>query len=187
MHGRYLVGMAIGIIILITNILIVIGALVWRIVTWKRSRPTVYVRDVGVRYDKGSISPLPHLECIINGLYDRIGAKYGQAYAKQFLSGVIVEIVPANGVRVCPTAVVSQASRIAGSIDSEAFMPLPFFRRYQVAVVLQTPIFKSADTMAISHEIVKHILPMTRGEGVNADHSRQDLNVMSDGNDDACH
>lgn len=177
--------MTIGIIIALVNIVIMGTVLGLRISHWRKTRPTQRIGRLGVRYNEGA-TPVPGLQCIVDGLMSKISQKYGVEFATQFLSTIIIEVVPANGKRACPNAVVSQATRIAGSDDTERFLPLPGFKRFNVAVVLQTPDFNTASKMAIAHEIVKHILPTYRNEGDNNDHSRQDLNEMTDSIIDAC-
>jgi hypothetical protein len=167
----------IGIVIATINILIILSVIIYIRISWIRSRPKQYFRKVGIRYLKGSKPDWSGMQCVIEQLYEKIGAIYGNDFAEEFLSQVIIEVVPATGSRRTPTTIVSDANRIAGSIASER----QFFwsKRYMVAVVLQRPKYVNASQGAISHEIVKHLLPLYRGEGVNANHERIDLNALN--------
>lgn len=174
----------VGIVILVLNVLIVAGVVTYFVMKWKSSRPKKTIRDVGVRFLKGSDDPWTGMECTISKLYDIIGAAYGDDFAKQFMSRIIIEVVPHDGSRRTPTTVVSEASKIAGSIDSEK--KFPWSKPYHVAVVLQRKDYTTTGRSAIAHEIIKHILPIYRNEGTNADHSRKDLDALSNEVDVAC-
>lgn len=52
-------------------------------------------------------------------------------------------------------------------------------KKYSVAVVLQRKKYNHAGKSAIAHEIIRHLLPIARGEGANADEKRQDLKMLS--------
>ena len=186
MHGisKIMATPIVGILIASLNVLAVVGTIVFRILEWRRTRPQQVIRGIGIRYLPGSKPDWPGMSCVIDGLYSKLTPVYGEAFVDDFLSHIIIEVVPADGSRATPTTVVSRASRVAGSIASER--QFPWTRPYDIAVVLQLDEYYPAGKAAISHEIVKHILPFRRGEGLNNDHSRKDLNDLSAAIDAPC-
>lgn len=183
---RVITGMTppiIGIIIAAVNVIIFTGAFIIAHLKWLNSRPKQTIKGVGIRYNEGT-HEWPKMDCVIDHVHDVIAAKYGADFAEKFLSTIIVEVVAKDASRGTPTTIVSEETKIAGSIDYER--EFPWSTNYGVAVILQRDVYATAGQSAAAHEIIKHLLPSYRGEGVNADHSRQDLNEMSDSCDNAC-
>lgn len=177
-------GTILGITIAVLNVLILVGVVVWRAVSWKLSRPKQLIRGVGVRYLKGASPGWQGMECVIDQLYIHLGAARGLKLTDEFLSRVIIEVVAADATRRTPTTIVSKATRIAGSVDTER--QWPWSERSLVAVVLQDERYETVSKSAAAHEIIKHLLPYHLGEGWNADHSRADLNALSQAVERAC-
>lgn len=166
--------MEIGIAIAVANVLIIVGALVWKHLSWKKNFPTL-VQNMGVRYTQGAVE-WTGMDKVISLLNSKLTAKYGAEFTAKLLSHTWIEVVGPQGSRTTPTTVVSEAARIAGSID--VTREYPWSAKYYIAVVLQRKEYVTADDGAIFHEIVKHIVPFVKGQGVNADHSMPEYNAL---------
>lgn len=176
--------MLIGIIILALNVLIVVGYCVYAVMKWKESRPTLHIDGVGIRFLPGADSTWQGMECTVKNIRGQVTSVYGKEFTDPFMQRLIIEIVPHDGTRVCPTTVVSESTGVIGSITSERM--LPWSKIYHVAVILQRKGMLITSRSAIAHEIIEHILPIYRGEGANADHGRKDLLELTRAVNAAC-
>ena len=167
--------MIIGIITILLTIVSVTSVLLYRYFTWKKEVPTVYIDGIGIKYVQGA-TEWPGLERTISVLRKTLNAKYGELFTSTFLDGIWIEIVGPDGVRITRSTIVSEFNKIVGSIDfSQLF---PWTREYRCAIVLKRDRYKTADQGAIFHEIVKHLLPLYRKQGLNFDHSLKEYNDL---------
>lgn len=169
--------MLIPIIIIALIISSITLGLVLKTIEWKRARPKKYVMGVGVRYLSGANESWSGMECVITHMHEEITAKYGKAYADDLFSRLIVEIVPFDGSKTTATTTVSEQNRIAGSMNTERFLPIT--KKFFVAVILQRKVYLTVRMSALTHEVIKHIMPFDRNEGLNENHTRIDLNEMT--------
>lgn len=148
-----------------------------RAIEWKKTRPKNHIMGVGIRYLSGANENWSGMECVITHMHSEITTKYGKAYADDVFSRLIVEVVPFDGSRTTATTVVSEQNRIAGSMNTERFLPMT--KKFLVAVILQRKVYLTVRMSALTHEVIKHIMPFDRDEGLNENHSRIDLNEMT--------
>ncbi len=167
----------IGIIIIALTLLICLSFLIIKHILWLKQRPSEYVQGVGIRYNTNALKPWQGLQELLTAIKEEITKVYGQKFTEEFMKTLIVEIVPYDGKRICPSTTVSAETSIDGSIDQEQ----NFFwsKKYGVAVVLQRKKYNHAGKSAIAHEMIRHLLPIAQGEGANADEKRQDLKMLS--------
>lgn len=144
---------------------------------WKQTRPKNYIMGVGVRYLTGANENWSGMECVITHMHEEITAKYGKTYADDLFSRLIVEVVPFDGSKTTATTTVSEQNRIAGSMNTERFLPIT--KKFLVAVILQRKVYLTVRMSALTHEVIKHIMPFDKNEGLNENHSRIDLNDMT--------
>jgi hypothetical protein len=175
--------MLIGISIVVLNIVLVVSAIIWNEVRWARSRPKEFIRGVGIRYGDGARA-WKGMECLINSIHGQITAIYDQQFADTFMSNIIIDVVGPDGSQKSRTTIVSEANKIAGSIDHE--QKYPWSRQKLIAIVLQRRQYTHAYMGATTHEIIKHLLPIYRGEGHNTDHARKDLDALAAAIDRSC-
>ncbi len=121
----------IGIIVFILIFLSLIGVYITRTIIWNKSRPFFYIHGVGIRYTFSSQDYWPDLECLILKIKNEIAKHYFldtkgniSIHEPKWMEDIIIEIIPANGIRTTPTTIVSEATKIAGSIDFERKFPL---------------------------------------------------------------
>jgi hypothetical protein len=62
-------------------------------------------------------------------------------------------------------------------MNTERFLPMT--KKFLVAVILQRKVYLTVRMSALTHEVIKHIMPFDRDEGLNENHSRIDLNEMT--------
>lgn len=170
----------IGYALLIVNFFVIVGVFIYKHYMWNVTRPKFNVGALNVRCRDPKLASWDGLErvgvAMRNVLVNEYGSKLGTAFVDSFISHLIIEIVGANDQRVTPTTVVSEQSRIAGSIDIER--KWPWSDKHYVAVVLRRAVYDTADKAAIIHECIKHNLPLYMGDGDNRDHSRKDLDNL---------
>lgn len=166
-------GLIVGICIAVVNVIVVVGAYIYKTLEWKKTVPKIYVGNMGVKYVQGG-KEWEGMEKVVKLLNSKLASKYGEEFAKKVLDHTWIEVVGPEGVRHTATTIVSEANKIAGSIDSVKKFPFPWCQKYDIAVVLQRDAYKTADDGAIFHEIVKHIVPIARGQGANADHKMKE-------------
>lgn len=172
-----------GIVIIITICLMLIGLYIFKTILWNGSRPQFSSNGIGIRYLRGCTA-WTDLDCVTGKIRDEISNSYSSRII--WMNDIILEIVPFYGARITPTTVVSEANKIAGSIDIER--KFPWSKKYYVAVVLQRKEYDTADKSAVAHEIVKHIFPLKMWDDLNNNHSIELLNTIVDTKiENACH
>lgn len=164
-----------GVIVTIINILIVASIFVFMHVLWKSKRPTAYHRGVGIRCN-GNAAIWPDTYSVIDSITAVLESTYGKQETDKLLTRLIIEIVPGHSRRMTPFACVSEATRIAGSVDTEK--KYPWSTKHYVAVVLQRKKYVLASQSAIAHEIMLHILPFHLKKGWNASHSSEEFEKL---------
>lgn len=167
----------VGILIVITNILVIVGGLLYKHFEWKKNAPKIYVGNMGVKYTQGS-TEWEGMDKVVSILNSKLSSKYGEKFATELLNRTWIEVVGPQGARMTPTTTVSEANRIAGSIDSTR--KFPWSTKYWIAVVLQRPEYKTANDGAIFHEIDKHIVCFERGQGLNNDHKNPEFAALEE-------
>lgn len=109
----------IGIIIIALTLLICLSFLIIKHILWLKQRPSEYIQEVGIRYNTNALKPWQGLQELLTAIKEEISKVYGQKFTEEFMKTLIVEIVPYDGKRICPSTTVSAETSIDGSIDQE--------------------------------------------------------------------
>ena len=83
----------IAILIITLSILSIVGYVALRLIMWKKSRPTEFIHNVGIRYLPNSIEDWHGLEFVINELTKQISQKYGSQFTEMLMSNLIIVII----------------------------------------------------------------------------------------------
>lgn len=197
---EHLIGyIIIALSIVLTSIFLFIK---WR--AWKRYQPTWTHRGIGVIYQEDAVGNWVSKE-LINAIIE-VGNTTAYKRNLNFWIEVVpyhrevqTPTVPTGYLKKDgrmagkPKSILEakEIQKVMGSIKTARFLPIT--KLHHVAVVVQSRVgltkeeirmgigdgvMQDVGDSAIFHEVAQHLLPGMSGEGVNANHSREDLKTL---------